>query len=550
MKKLIIFSFLLQLLFSINIYSQFNGYYGKINKKPAYHCPNPVVSLGDQNDDGYDDFMICEWKGRLETGDYDTLYTFYFYKGGEVLDTLPYYTFSLPYKITYGPHSIIIKDMNQDGYKDIILSITRNTLTPPFLYFPMLHVYYCGPVLDSIPDQIVNKPEGASKYWGSRVTLIKDFDGDGDEELACYDSDTPFSSSQWGTVYFYKIENGIIDSLPFKTMEGNGAERERIRSISSIDINIDGLADLIIYGAKVNSSGYTESKFVKIYLGNSNFDITTPNQEFWGYTTREIYMLESYVFLKDITNDGKTDLITDYNPPPDYYDGGAVRRGGYPVDTTVRYMLHTNNRAISTEIAEEIDANGDGINDLLIKMFGLGTHHTYLWLGSRTFNQLPVKKWLAQEYWEGRFSGNLGDVNKDGADDIFIGRSYDDWNYPEGWVHIFLGDTSVHVDTTTGIEDENKIPQGFELLSAYPNPFNPETVISYQLPVNSKVILGIYDILGRGVGNLVDEEQEAGKHEVRFNGTGLASGVYIVRFSYRQSDGVKVINSLKIELLK
>jgi len=220
------------------------------------------------------------------------------------------------------------------------------------------------------------------------------------------------------------------------------------------------------------------------------------------------------------------------------------------VDTTVRYMLHTNNRAISTEIAEEIDANGDGINDLLIKMFGLGTHHTYLWLGSRTFNQLPVKKWLAQEYWEGRFSGNLGDVNKDGADDIFIGRSYDDRTYPEGWVYIFLGDTSVHVDTTTGIEDENKMPRDYQLLSAYPNPFNPETVISYELPVNSKVILGIYDILGREVSKLVDEEQEAGKYEVRFNGTGLATGVYIVRFSYRQSDGVKVINSLKIELIK
>ena len=83
MKKIIIISFLLQVVFSGYIYSQFTGYYGKINKKPAYHCPNPVVSLGDQNDDGYDDFMICEWKGRLETGDYDTLYTFYFYKGGK-----------------------------------------------------------------------------------------------------------------------------------------------------------------------------------------------------------------------------------------------------------------------------------------------------------------------------------------------------------------------------------------------------------------------------------------------------------------------------------
>jgi hypothetical protein len=85
--------------------------------------------------------------------------------------------------ITYGPYKINVKDMNQDGYKDIIVQMTR-IFEPPLTYWPMLHVYYCGPVLDSIPDQIVNKPEGASKYWGSRVTLIKDFDGDGDEELA------------------------------------------------------------------------------------------------------------------------------------------------------------------------------------------------------------------------------------------------------------------------------------------------------------------------------------------------------------------------------
>jgi hypothetical protein len=177
--------------------------------------------------------------------------------------------------------------------------------------------------------------------------------------------------------------------------------KEKEYKQSSIDINI-GLADLIIWG-KIYSKVIT-----KIFSRNIlaiQTDITTPNQEFRGYTSKEIYMLRSYVFLKDITNDGKTDLITDYNPPPDYYDGGAVRRGGYPVDTTVRYMLHTNNRAISTEIAEEIDANGDGINDLLIKMFGLGTHHTYLWLGSRTFSQLPVRNWLAQEYWKEDYRG-------------------------------------------------------------------------------------------------------------------------------------------------
>jgi hypothetical protein len=69
----------------------------------------------------------------------------------------------------------------------------------------------------------------------------------------------------------------------------------------------------------------------------------------------------------------------------------------------------------------------------------------------------------------------------------------------------------------------------FALQQNYPNPFNPSTVISYQLPVVSNVKLAVYDMLGREVRVLVDEKKEAGYHEIRFDGSGLASGVYLYR---------------------
>jgi len=543
MKKLILLSFLLQIVLSDYSYSQFDGYYGTINKRPTYgyNGLGTIMALGDQNNDGYDDFLIC-------TGKYpDTLYTLYFYHGGPVIDTIPYFQFSLPFRTTTGPRVIIAPDINKDWFKDIIISVVR--VNPAG---GVLLVYYGGPILDSIPDQMVNQPigEGASLGWASELTLIRDFDGDGNQELACYDPFIRYSNKYWGTIYFHKISNGIIDSIPFKILEGSQTDSIRIEKIKSHDINRDGLADCIIRKTKFLKNGYTEYSELLVYIGNSSWDVSTFTQSIRRYNQQEIIKLSYYTFYHDITLDGKTDVITEYVGDP-YYHKGALLKGGFPVDTTIWKTLNTLNIYITTEIAEDFDANGDGVPDLLMKMYGLASHDTYLWLGSSNFQQYPVKRWYAQEYYEGVRSGNIGDVNGDGADDIYIGVADDNTTHTfPGKVHIYLGDTSVHVPITRVDEKDNEKPESYELLTAHPNPFNPETVISYELPVNSKVILGIYDILGREVSKLVDAEQEAGKHEVRFNGSGLATGVYIVRFSYRQSDGLEVINSLKIELIK
>jgi len=63
----------------------------------------------------------------------------------------------------------------------------------------------------------------------------------------------------------------------------------------------------------------------------------------------------------------------------------------------------------------------------------------------------------------------------------------------------------------------------------YPNPFNPSTTIKYELPRSSEVRLSVYDMLGREVAILVNERMNAGVHEVKFDGSGLASGVYLYR---------------------
>ena len=88
-------------------------------------------------------------------------------------------------------------------------------------------------------------------------------------------------------------------------------------------------------------------------------------------------------------------------------------------------------------------------------------------------------------------------------------------------------------------------PTVYELAQNFPNPFNPSTTIRYQLPNDGIVTLKIYDILGSEVATLVNEEKAAGRYEVNFNASSLASGVYIYKI---QAGGF--INSKKMILLK
>ncbi len=88
------------------------------------------------------------------------------------------------------------------------------------------------------------------------------------------------------------------------------------------------------------------------------------------------------------------------------------------------------------------------------------------------------------------------------------------------------------VKTATAINSSDvQEPTAFYLSQNFPNPFNPSTSISYQLPVASHVILKIYDVLGREVATLVNGIKPAGKYSIVFDGSKLSSGIYIYRIA-------------------
>jgi len=72
-------------------------------------------------------------------------------------------------------------------------------------------------------------------------------------------------------------------------------------------------------------------------------------------------------------------------------------------------------------------------------------------------------------------------------------------------------------------------------LSNYPNPFNPETTISYSIPKSSLVNITVYDLLGRKIAELINEKKEAGSYELNFNAENIISGLYIYKLTANEN---------------
>ncbi len=88
-------------------------------------------------------------------------------------------------------------------------------------------------------------------------------------------------------------------------------------------------------------------------------------------------------------------------------------------------------------------------------------------------------------------------------------------------------------DTVLAVRKTNQVPNKFLLYQNYPNPFNPATEIKYSVPALGLVNLNVFNLLGKKVAALVNKEQSAGIHEVRFDASDLTSGIYF----YRLEDG-------------
>ena len=115
-----------------------------------------------------------------------------------------------------------------------------------------------------------------------------------------------------------------------------------------------------------------------------------------------------------------------------------------------------------------------------------------------------------------------------------------------GWAVGNLGVIISNYTPPTNVENENNIaPNSLLLEQNYPNPFNPSTKISFTLLAREFVTLKVFNVLGSEVAILVNDNMEAGLHEITFNASGLNSGVYFYAISTKNFTSIRKMILLK-----
>lgn len=152
----------------------------------------------------------------------------------------------------------------------------------------------------------------------------------------------------------------------------------------------------------------------------------------------------------------------------------------------------------------------------------------------------------------------------EGSDNLPLnlgGQGYQYWDI--GQLRNIFIDTltnEIYVGTAKGIYKKNLVtevevngdnhPYEFTLYQNYPNPFNPSTTISYNLSQRSSVTLKVFDVLGREIATLVNEEKAQGEYKTEFYGNSLTSGIYFYILTAITQNGERIKEGKKMLLIK
>jgi uncharacterized delta-60 repeat protein len=160
--------------------------------------------------------------------------------------------------------------------------------------------------------------------------------------------------------------------------------------------------------------------------------------------------------------------------------------------------------------------------------------------GGANLDYLTIKYNSAgQQMWEQRYNGPANGIDaalsicSDAAGNVYVTGTSQGNNTSSDYA-------TVSYSVTTGIEPvSGEIPITYRLYDNYPNPFNPSTTIKFDVPVQSFTSLVIYDVTGKVVQTLVNQNLSAGRYVYNFDGSDLASGVYLYKLTAGDFNNVR-----------
>jgi plastocyanin len=162
------------------------------------------------------------------------------------------------------------------------------------------------------------------------------------------------------------------------------------------------------------------------------------------------------------------------------------------------------------------------------KTLTVSVNDTITWIGDFSFHPLASVTIPA---------GSASFANSSGSSFQYVVMVAGAYNYECQNHAVSDGMVGSFTASVTGVDQEKRsgAALSFRLNQNYPNPFNPTTMIAYSLPNRATVSLKVYNALGGEVAEISSGLQEAGQHQVSFDGSGLSSGVYFYRLQARES---------------
>jgi FG-GAP-like repeat len=452
------------------------------------------LAVGDINNDGYPDVAVSVYIGESGFSQRGKV-KLYFNRNG-TLESSP----SWVSQDTFSTFSCAFGDADGDGDLDLAVACGESYFSRP----ERNRIYYNrGGRLDSLPGWTA-----AEASYSYDVGWV-DFDKDGRLDLIFANEGAP-----------NRIYKNYGDSIGTAPVWSSTDEDQNANSLAIGDVNNDGYLDVVI--SDNNQLGGT-GRF-KIYLNNSGTLDTIP----WWTSAWSGY--GSGIALADIDRDGDKDLVTGgwWQPCRIYLNQG----GGFTQDPQ-----WTSAMSSVVEAIVFADYNNDGLDTIDTQFISDGSTKLYylqssplqsiisvLWNGDAD----TVSPWC-YDLENGWISfntpaspGTIIDIRSitSGSLDFVVSN----WDKTIG-NYVFRNTLP-----PVFVSDESETPSGLELSQNSPNPFNPVTSLTYELPNESNVSLIVYDLLGKEIARLAEGNKSAGIHSVIWDASGFGSGIYFYHF--------------------